>query len=91
MCSRISPATPKQCIDVSKLRYAGEMIEQYEGGAASIEAGARRDANELVADAVGWSQRLDMRFASLPEKGWRGAVRSVAGGEYPISALPCRR
>ena len=73
----------------------GEMIEQYEGGAegraASIEAGAYRAANELVADVVEWSQRLDMTFASLPEEGWRRTVRSVAGGEYPISALPFRR
>ncbi len=69
----------------------GEMIEQYEGGAegraAAIEAGARRDGNELVTDVVEWSQRLDMSFASLPEEGWRRRVRSVAGGEYPISDL----
>jgi maleylpyruvate isomerase len=73
----------------------GEMIEQYQGGAAgraaSIDAGAHRAANELVADVVEWSQRLDMTFASLPEEGWRRTVRSVAGGEYPISALPFRR
>ena len=73
----------------------GEQVDQYEGGAegraASIEAGARRDARELVADVVDWSQRLDTTFASLPADGWSRMVRSVAGGEYPISALPIRR
>ena len=73
----------------------GEMIDQYEGGvegrAASIDAGSRREAHELVADVVGWSQRVDTTFASLPANGWSRTVRSVAGGEYPISELPFRR
>jgi maleylpyruvate isomerase len=73
----------------------GEQIDQYEGGAvgraASIDAGARRNARELEVDVVDWSQRLDMAFASLPSDGWSRMVRSVAGGEYPVSALPFRR
>ena len=54
----------------------GEMIEQYEGGvegrATAVEAGSRREAHELVADVVGWSQRVDTTFASLPANGWAG-------------------
>lgn len=73
----------------------GELIDQYEGGregrAAAIAVGARRGSNELVADVVGWSQRLDTMFASLPLDGWGRTVRSVAGGEYPVSELPFRR
>jgi maleylpyruvate isomerase len=73
----------------------GEMIEQYEGGvegrATAIDAGSQREAHELVADVVGWSQRVDTTFASLPANGWSRTVRSVAGGEYPISELPFRR
>ena len=73
----------------------GEMIEQYEGGvegrATAIEAGSRRESHELVADVVGWSQRVDTTFASLPANGWSRTVRSVTGDEYPISELPFRR
>jgi maleylpyruvate isomerase len=73
----------------------GEMIDQYDGGiegrAAAIESGSQRAAHELVADVLDWSQRLDATFASLPADGWSRTVRSVAGGEHPVSELPFRR
>src|SRR5947207_7293893 len=51
-----------------------EMVDQYAGGvagrAAEIEAGASRSARELVDDALGWSQRLDAVFATLPDDWW---------------------
>jgi maleylpyruvate isomerase len=72
-----------------------EMIDQYVGGpegrAFEIEAGAGRPARELVADILVWSQRLDGCFELLPDECWGRPVRSVQGGEHPVSQLPYRR
>lgn len=50
----------------------GEVVDQYiagaEGRAAEIEAGAGRSVEELIADVLSWSRRLDAIFASLPDR-----------------------
>jgi maleylpyruvate isomerase len=73
----------------------GEMIEQYPGGvagrAAEIEAGADRCANDLIADVVDWSDRLDGCFVTLDDDGWALPVRSLQGEVHPVARLPFRR
>ncbi len=72
-----------------------EMSEQYVGGAkgraAAIEAGSELPADELIADALTWSQRLDLAFASVPDDSWDLPVRTVSGTVHPVSQLPFRR
>lgn len=72
-----------------------EVIEQYAGGAAGraaeIEAGAARDARQIVDDSVQWGARVDHLFARLPDECWSRPVRSVGGGEHPVALLPYRR
>lgn len=83
MCLRIEAAT------------RGELIEQYPDGAAgreaAIVAGAGRPAGEISEDLLGWTDRLDDVFHSLPAGVWERPVRTVAGGEHPVSLLPFRR
>ena len=73
----------------------GEMVDQYAGGvqgrASEIEAGAGRPAHELIADVLDCSRRLDGVFESLPDDCWERPVRTVEGGEHPLSQLPFRR
>jgi maleylpyruvate isomerase len=73
----------------------GQVIAQYEGGfegrAAQIEPGARRPADQLVHDAVSWSEMVDRAFGELPKEHWARPVVTVGGGEHPVSALPFRR
>lgn len=73
----------------------GEVIDQYPGGvegrASEIEAGARRSARELIADVRFWSQQLDETFDALPLDCWGRPVRSMRGGEHPVSHLPRHR
>jgi maleylpyruvate isomerase len=83
MCSRIEGA------------MRGDVVEQYAGGAAGraaeIEAGAARDAHQIVDDAVHWATRLDRLFATLPDDCWARPVTTVGGGEHPVAMLPYRR
>jgi maleylpyruvate isomerase len=83
MCSRVESAV------------RGEVVEQYAGGAAGraaeIEAGAARDARQIVDDAVQWAARVDHLFAGLPDECWARPVRTVGGGEHPVALLPYRR
>lgn len=73
----------------------GDVVEQYAGGAvgraAEIEAGAARDAQQIVDDAVHCAARLDRLFATLPDDCWARPVRTVRGGEHPVAMLPYRR
>lgn len=73
----------------------GEMVEQYVGGVdgrtAEIEAGAARKASAIVADVISSAERLESLFTSMPEDVWAKPVRTVAGGEHPVSLLPFRR
>jgi hypothetical protein len=73
----------------------GEVIDQYAGGvegrALEIEAGAGRPARELIADVLFWSQQLDGTFDLLPDDCWGRPVRSMRGGEHPVSQLPRHR
>jgi len=73
----------------------GEVIDQYVGGvegrALEIEAGAGRPARELIADVLFWSQQLDGTFDRLPDDCWARPVRSMRGGEHPVSRLPLHR
>ena len=83
MCSRVEGA------------LRGDVVDQYAGGAAGraaeIEAGAARDAREIVADAVECAARVDHLFAGLPDDCWARPVRTVRGGEHPVALLPFRR
>lgn len=83
MCARIEAAR------------VGETVEQYPGGragrAAQIEAGADRSMSVIVDDVDQWSRRLDTLFAEIDDEVWTHPVRTVAGGEHPVSDLPFRR
>lgn len=83
MCSRIE--------DVMR----GEAVDQYVGGAAGraaeIEAGAVRDARQVVDDALQWAARLDRLFTDIPDDCWDRSVRTVSGGEHAVALLPYRR
>lgn len=83
MCSRIEGV------------MRGDVVEQYAGGAvgraAAIEAGAARDAHQIVDDAVHWAARLDRLFADLSDDCWARPVRTVGGGEHAVALLPYRR
>jgi maleylpyruvate isomerase len=72
-----------------------EVIEQYAGGvqgrASEIEAGAGRPADELIADVLVWSRRLDGVFESLANDCWSRSVRTAKGGEHPVVQLPFLR
>lgn len=73
----------------------GAIIEQYPGGAqgraAAIEAGARRDANELRRDLLDWSSKLEQTFHSLQPNQWNLQVDTVSGSHHSIAELPFRR
>ncbi len=45
----------------------------------------------IVDDVEHWSRRLDALFAELDDEVWTRPVRTVAGGEHPVSDLPFRR
>ena len=83
MCLRIDAAT------------RGELVDQYANGAAGREAaiadGAGRPTDDIIADLLLWTDRLDGVFRRLPGEIWSRPVRTVAGGEHPVSLLPFRR
>ncbi len=70
---------------------AGQIVDQYEGGAAGreqgIEEGASRRAGELVADVLHSSAAVDAALASFPPEGWERLTRSVGGQEIPARAV----
>lgn len=73
----------------------GEVVDQYVGGAAGraaeIEAGAAREAGQIVADALQCAARVDHLFDGLPDHCWARPVRTVRGAEHPVALLPYRR
>jgi maleylpyruvate isomerase len=72
----------------------GEIGTQYPGGVAQrnadIEAGAGRNAAELVADVLAASARLEAAWAATTEASRQAEGLTVAG-PVPISSLPSRR
>jgi len=73
----------------------GEVVEQYPGGyagrAAEIESTAARPAVDLIADVRASGERLEHRWASLPDDAWTMVTIDVGGRERPLAALPSRR
>ncbi len=70
---------------------AGQVVDQYAGGAAGrehdIEEGAGRPAAELVADVAATSEALDAALATFPPGAWERVTRSVGGQEVPARAV----
>jgi maleylpyruvate isomerase len=73
----------------------GEVLDQYEGGAAGrnaeIESGAVRPAAEQVDDVRHSIARLELAWARCADAGWPGTWRSPMAGERPAHELPFRR
>jgi maleylpyruvate isomerase len=74
---------------------AGELVEQYPGGgtgrAADIEAGARRPADEALADLVRADDAVDRAFAAADDDLWARTVRLGGGTTGPAGRLVFRR
>ena len=72
-----------------------ETVDQYVGGVdgrtGEIAAGAARTAQMIVDDVVSSAERLESLFVTMPEDLWAKPVRTVGGGEHPVSMLPFRR
>lgn len=73
----------------------GELLDQYEGGAASrnddIQAGAPRPAAQQVDDVRHSITLLELAWGRCAEADWPGAWRSPMAGERPTHELPFRR
>jgi maleylpyruvate isomerase len=71
----------------------GEVLDQYEGGAAGrqadIEAGARRSLAELVDDVRRSAWRLEQHWAAAEH--WERVGRTMRGGDVPMAELPFLR
>jgi maleylpyruvate isomerase len=74
---------------------AGEIVDQYPGGAderaADIDGGAGRRAAAVLADVAGSSARMLETWASVPDHAWAGVTRDLSGRERPLAELPGRR
>jgi maleylpyruvate isomerase len=79
----------------SEAALRGEMVDQYEGGtegrAAQIEAGAIRDAADLIADVRETADALEEIWRQLPADAWLGRSRDVSGSSRYLFELPARR
>ena len=68
-----------------------EVVDQYPGGkparAAEIEAGAGRDADELIADIRTSAAAVEQVASTLPAVAWDRLTRSVSGDLQPASAV----
>lgn len=73
----------------------GEVVEAYPGGfegrAADIEAGAGRQAAELLDDVRESSARMEQAARAVPEEAWDLATVDPTGKEWPASLLPYAR
>jgi maleylpyruvate isomerase len=73
----------------------GEVVDQYRGGyegrSAEIEDGARRPAEELVADVRSSSARVQAAFDRYPDDAWGRPTRSVSGEVSPAAAMVLSR
>lgn len=74
---------------------AGEVREQYVGGAAGrsadIDAGAGRPAAVLIAEVRASNDALEARWANASDDAWAGAGLGTIAGPIPIADLPFRR
>ena len=74
---------------------AGEVVDQYPGGAAersgAIDAGAGRPASELVDDVRSSSAAVDAAWSDVPPAAWPNRTRDLSGRERPLFELPGRR
>ncbi|MGY2129602.1 maleylpyruvate isomerase N-terminal domain-containing protein [Blastococcus sp. SYSU DS0617] len=75
--------------------HAGELVEQYAGGAAArtaeIEVGAARPARDVVADLVRADDAVDRAFAAADAGTWARTVRLGGAGTGPARSLALRR
>lgn len=59
----------------------GDVIEQYVGGAvgraAEIEAGAGRQAHQIVEDVLAWASQLDAAFTALGPDVWATPAMNI--------------
>src|SRR3954470_14970606 len=66
---------------------AGEVVDQYPGGAAGraadIDAGADRPAADLVADVLRTSAEVDDVCAGLSAEAWQRGTRDLDGRVQP--------
>ncbi len=74
---------------------AGELVEQYAGGAAArsadIEAGAARPARDVVADLVRADDAVDRAFAAADDGLWTATVHLGGGSTGLARELVFRR
>jgi maleylpyruvate isomerase len=74
---------------------AGEIGDQYPGGAkqrnADIDAGAVRTAADLVADVRDSCARLDRAWAETSDAAWALGSGRMMAGELPLSDIVFRR
>ncbi|MDT0278260.1 maleylpyruvate isomerase N-terminal domain-containing protein [Blastococcus goldschmidtiae] len=74
---------------------AGELVEQYAGGAAAraaeIEAGAARPARDVVTDLVRADDAADRAFGTADDGVWVSTVRLGGGATGPARDLVFRR
>ena len=74
---------------------AGEVVDQYPGGAdqraGAIDAGADRPADVLVGDVRSSSAAVDSAWAEVPTAAWGNPTRDLSGRSRPLSELPGRR
>ena len=73
----------------------GEVIDQYEGGAAGrsaeIEAGATRRADALIADVRASAEAVDEAFGGVAPDAWPARSRDNGGLGRCLFELPARR
>ena len=74
----------------------GDIVDQYEGGpegrAGEIEVGARRPADEQVADVAASIARLEATWDNTSDEVWaRGFARTTRGELVVCADLPFRR
>lgn len=72
----------------------GEEVRRYPGGTsqreADIEAGATRNAGEILADLTAAQQQLEQVMARSDAAGWPNA-QLLAGDMFPTPLIPVRR
>ena len=74
---------------------AGDVGDQYPGGAAQrtadIEAGAGRPAADLVADVRSSCERLDREWTATSDAAWALGTGRMMAGEMPLPDIVFRR
>ena len=83
-------------VHLSRAVAAGEVADQYPGGAAQrtgdIEAGAGRSAAELVADVRAVNDQIHAAWDTLSDAQWlAGNIRTASAREMPATYLPAMR